>query len=83
MDWDDLNDTEAFESFWTAVRCGGCNRVLVVRGTEVDLGRRQSCDTPDCAGSFPYVEGPMMNYFYPIGTSEELRHTPEEAAELQ
>lgn len=62
-------------SFWEAVECDKCGRVVILQNgshdeTHSDVEPTIEVDGYDepneCDGNVPYSEGPQMNYWYPI-----------------
>jgi len=61
--------TQTENTFWEAVTCYKCGKVVVMEGGG---GNDQHFDVEDskCDGYFPAAEGPMMNYWYPADLSD-------------
>jgi hypothetical protein len=68
IDWREVagDDNDGFES-WEAIACQKCEATVVTNGQSFN---ERHCDVDresTCTGSLDTAEGPMMNYWYPIG----------------
>ena len=70
FDWSKQDGWDCYE----AVRCEKCRQVVVgdLGGMHRELATAEGKGTK-CRGYVPYAEGPMMNYYYPMGVPEFYR----------
>lgn len=74
IDWQEERgeDSEGWRSFETS-ECSECGKVLVLDAGQGEEQHRHLADFGDgetCIGNVSMVEGPMMNYWYPVEISD-------------
>lgn len=75
----DYDDTGNGWRAWSAEECEACHELVVLGVSEGDDEHHRLTST-QCQGHVPLFEGPMMNYFYPLGPERDGWDDPEEMA---